>query len=134
MTDLAGGAHFQLYQNAMSSPVRWRLLGGNNRPIGRSALDYPEVPDCLQALAELRQRLAELAGRVDRQPPNHWVWRIFLDGTDVAVSSHPYDRQIRSQHGLSQFLHRAGSARIDGGVLVNASTRRWRSLPDRGVS
>lgn len=119
--------HFQLYRTSPHGPVRWRLLGGNNRQLGRSALDHEDVPDCLAALGNLVSALSELSGRVDRQPPNLWVWRLAHDGREVAVSAHPYDRQIRSQHGMTQFLARAAVARIDAAVMVTA-TRRWRSV------
>jgi hypothetical protein len=122
-----GGPHFQLYRGSATAPVRWRLLGGNNRPIGRSALDYVDVLECLQSLAELTAALPELVGRVDRQPPNLWVWRLTHDNIDLALSAHPYDRQIRAQHAMSQFLQNAARARIDKTVIVSAA-RRWRSI------
>lgn len=121
------GPHFQLYRTTAHGSVRWRLLGGNNRPIGRSALDHPDVPECLAALTDLLDALATLTGRVERQPPNLWIWRLALDGEDLAYSAHPYDRQIRSQHAMAQFLTRAAVARVDAAVMVTG-TRRWRSV------
>lgn len=129
------GPHFQLYRASAHGPVRWRLLGGNNRPIGRSALDHPDVDDCLSSVARLLAALTVLTGRVDRQPPNLWTWRLSHDGVDVACSAHPYDRQIRSQHAMAQFLSRAAVARIDAAVMVTAA-RRGRSVswPSRSRS
>lgn len=121
------GPHFQLYRASVDGPVRWRLLGGNNRPIGRSALDFPDVPACRQELAVLASALPDLVGRVERHPPNLWVWRLSYQSSEIAVSAHPYDRQIRSAHAMSQFLDRASVARIDPIVMVTTS-RRWRSV------
>ncbi len=121
------GPHFQLYRTSAGGPVRWRLLGGNNRPIGRSALDHLNVPTCLSSIAQLVAVLPELTGRVDRNPPNLWSWRLGHDGDDVAVSAHPYDRQVRSLHAMRQFLDRAAVARIDAAVLVT-DARRGRSV------
>ncbi len=125
------GSHFQLYRASATSPVRWRLLGGNHRSIGRSPLDFPDVADCLRSLAELVERLPELQGQTSRVPGNLWVWRLSYQGAEVAVAAHTYDRQIRSMHAQAQFLQRASVARIDELVMVSA-TRRWRSLPGPG--
>ncbi len=121
------GAHFQLYRSSPTSSVRWRLLGGNNRALGRSALDFADVESCLLALAELGAGLPVMVGRVDRVPPNLWLWRLSYQESDVAISAHTYDRQIRSQHALAQFRALATVARIDAAVLVSAA-RRWRSI------
>jgi hypothetical protein len=121
------GPHFQLYRASAATAVRWRLLGGNNRPLARSALDYVDEGECRNALTELNKTLSELVGRVDRQPPNLWVWRLSDVEGDVAVSAHPYDRQIRSQHAMAQFLQNAARARIDKTVVMSAA-RRWRSI------
>lgn len=122
------GSHFQLYRSSPASSVRWRLLGGNHRPIGRGALDFADVPDCLQALAELVAKLPELDGHVGRVPGNQWSWRLSLAGVEVALAAHPYDRQIRSVHAQEQFRQRAALARVDDVVILTAA-RRWRSLP-----
>ncbi|MDQ2837484.1 MAG: hypothetical protein M3Y42_13695 [Actinomycetota bacterium] len=127
----AAGSHFQLYRSSIASPVRWRLLGGNHRPIGRSPLDFPDVAECLLSLAELVRRLPELDGHLGRVPGNQWSWRLSHLGTEVAIAAHPYDRQIRCLHAQTQFRQRAATARIDEAVMINAS-RRWRSLPGPG--
>jgi len=121
------GPHFQLYRASADGPVRWRLLGGNNRPLGRSSLDFPDIPACLQELTVLVGVLTDLAGRVDRYPPNLWIWRLALQGMDVVVSAHPYDRQIRARHGMRQFIDRAAVARVDAAVMVTTN-RRGRPL------
>ncbi|MGI8666068.1 MAG: hypothetical protein ACR2N4_08560 [Jatrophihabitans sp.] len=125
------GSHFQLYRASTSSPVRWRLLGGNHRPIGRSPVDFPDVAGCLRSLTELLGQLPELDGQIARVPGNLWVWRLSHHGVEVAVAAHTYDRQIRSMHAQSQFRLLAAGARIDEPVMVSA-TRRWRSLPGPG--
>ena len=124
-------AQFQLYQSGVEAPVRWRLLSGNHRPIGRSAHAFDTVADCLQSLAELTQSLDQLDLLLARVPGNLWIWRACHGGFELALSAHAYDRQIRAMHAQAQFLQRAATARINDSVMVTAA-RRWRSLAGAG--
>ncbi|MEO6701588.1 MAG: hypothetical protein ABI140_16220 [Jatrophihabitantaceae bacterium] len=124
-------AQFQLYQTATDAPVRWRLLSGNHRPIGRSAHAFDTIAECLDSLAELSRVLDQLDLLLTRVPGNLWIWRAGYQGTDLALSAHAYDRQIRAMHAQAQFQQRVATARINELVMVTA-TRRWRSLAGAG--
>ncbi|MBV9823414.1 MAG: hypothetical protein JO144_14365 [Actinobacteria bacterium] len=123
------GAHFQLYRIPAGSAVGWRLLGGNHRPIGRGAVSYPALPECLAAVKEIVDRLAELESVVTRAPLNRWEWRLrFAGGADLVVGAHPYDRRIRAVSAHLHFRSQAATARIDDAVLVAEARRGNRRI------
>jgi hypothetical protein len=124
-------AHIQLFARSASSPVRWRLLGGNNRDIGRGALEYIDTEACLLGIKEVIYRLPELDAVVKRAPRNLWTWQLELRGVAVVLSAHTYDRRIRTHHAQLQFLESAPDAAISPVVMISGS-RRWNSLAIRG--
>ena len=67
--------------------VGWRLLGANNRELGRSAVSYADAEDALAALGRVR-RLAHLgdAHVVHDQVTGLWAWHLDDDGVLVATS------------------------------------------------
>jgi len=113
--------------------ISWRLLGANNRELGRGALRYPDAARCLEAMLDLR--LAVLGGRSTVGTSVHgglWGWRIDLDGIRVAVAGRLYQRQRECRYNLTQFLaalpaallptqpHDRRRAEVRGGVLAGA--------------
>jgi len=72
----AGGAHFQLYRSSGGTLIGWRLLGGNHRSIGRSAVSYPAAAECLSSVKEVIEQIEELECVVSRAPLNRWEWRL----------------------------------------------------------
>lgn len=132
LTAELSGPHFQLYRAAAGGPVGWRLLGGNHRPIGRSASSFADPAECLQALATMVTLLDVLESLVSRQLLNQWGWSLRHRGADLVVSAHSYDRQVRALNAQAQFRSQAARARINETVMLSA-TRRWRPtrLPDQ---
>ncbi len=119
------GPHFQLYRAAAGAPVGWRLLGGNHRPIGRSAGSFADPTECLHALVGVLSLLDVLDCAVSRQPLNQWGWLLRHQGIDLVASAHSYDRQVRALNAQAQFRRQAAAARINETVMLSA-TRRWR--------
>jgi hypothetical protein len=154
---VAGGARFQLVtvrshygvcdpawpgaggpQLEDGSWCAWRLLGGNNRDLGRSARLFPDVPECLASVGVVRQRAGELAPVMSADPDTGmWLWRLELDGVAVAVAARPYFRQREGQYSLGQFL--AALPEV-GPVAQTPMTRRHerpgasRDPADQGVA
>jgi len=56
----ASGFHFQLYAPAVGPAVKWRLLSGNNRDMGRGVLTYRGAAACSAGIVEILRRLDEL--------------------------------------------------------------------------
>jgi len=84
--------------------VGWRLLGGNNRELGRSAVVYPDLAACRAAVERLQaqEEAAEVA--VAAEPASgQWWWRLDLAGRAVAVSARSYHRQRECLYNLRQF-------------------------------
>lgn len=114
----------QLYAPAPGLQLQWRLLSGNNREVGRSALDYPDEQSCREAVLELQDELHMLDGSVRRMPSNLWAWQLAKQDTVVATSGRDYDRMVRAQDAMDAFLRGLRDAPIAPSILVS-SARRW---------
>ncbi len=83
----------------------WRLLGGNNRELGRSATVFPGVTAAREAISELRDRLPEaLRAFACDTRTGRWGWRLLVDGEPLATSSRLYLRHRECGYNLGQFL------------------------------
>jgi hypothetical protein len=118
------GCRVQLFASTPGAPVRWRLLGSNNREIGRGAESFADAETCRIAVKELQMVIDEFESAVRRTDRNDWVWQLRSDDRLVVVSAHGYDRQIRCAHGLAQFIDEMGQAGIGPG-LMTSHARRW---------
>lgn len=125
-----GPSCVQLFAAAPGKPVRWRLLSGNNREAGRSALSYPDDAAARAAVAELQAVVDDLRGAVRRKPRNLWSWQLSLGDEVLVVSGRDYDRMIRCEGAMAAFRQMIVKAPIAQTMLVS-SARRWesRSLP-----
>lgn len=104
----------------------WRLLGANNRELGRGPQDFPDEESCRQAVEWLRANIERAATVVCReQPVPMWGWRLVVDEVTVAASARVYRRQRECLYNLALF--RAGVLNIDPAQviphLVRAVTR-----------
>jgi uncharacterized protein YegP (UPF0339 family) len=123
-------SHFQLFSGEGAAAVRWRLLSGNNRDMGRGVLVYRDPESCRSGIREVLDRLDELEPVLVPEPNNNtWRWFLRYKGEPVVASGHPYDRKVRCKEGHSQFMRHAPSAQIRDGVVAS-SARRWTSVID----
>ena len=91
--------------------VGWRLLGTNNRELGRSAHAFPDAEAALGAISRLRSDLTSGGGHVGHDPSDmSWHWR--LDGADgpLAVSGRGFRHERECRYNLEQFLAAAPEA------------------------
>ena len=116
-------AHVQLFTLRPGPEIHWRLLGGNNREVGRGAERYADVEAAIVAIKHIQLRVADLVPQVGRATPNQWRWTLSLDGTIVVASGHAFDRQIRCEQALAQFRLLFGSAPIGDGLMASGSRR-----------
>jgi hypothetical protein len=130
MTSNDGQAHFQLFVNDTRLNVRWRLLSGNNRELGRSVDGYVDSESCLLAVKEFVESIDDLVPQVRRRDRSGWGWVLLAEDGPVVMCGHPYDRQVRCAQALQNFLGLARSARVGDGAMVSRS-RRW-SHPTHG--
>ena len=125
-----GLAHIQLFASTYNSPLRWRLLSGNNREIGRGVAEFADAEACRLAVKHLQNGIDLLESSVRRAASSEWTWELTASGEPAVRSGHPFARQIRCEQGLLQFLHQVVDAEVGRNVLVSGA-RRWeaRSVP-----
>jgi hypothetical protein len=112
----------------------WRLLGANNRELGRGLADFPDEDSCRQAVEWLRTNIERAGSVICRdQPASMWGWRLEIDALPVALSARAYRRQRECLYNLALF--RAGVLNIDPEQviphLVRATTRNRVELAAR---
>jgi hypothetical protein len=94
--------------------VRWRLLSGNNRQLGRSAELFDGVAEARLAVVTIRAAGNALERYVVRRmAPVRWGWSLMLDGVVVAVSGRAYEGERTVVHALEHFLSAAAGACLD---------------------
>jgi hypothetical protein len=120
----AAGCHVQLFASTLNAPVRWRLLSGNNREIGRGAESFSDAETCRIAVKDLQATVEELESTIRRDVGHVWIWQLGLGDRLVATSAHSFDRMIRCDRGLAQFRDEMRIAAIGTGLMIS-QTRRW---------
>jgi uncharacterized protein YegP (UPF0339 family) len=118
--------HIQLFSTAVSAPIRWRLLSGNNRDMGRSTEQYADAHACELAIKELQSNADELVAKVRRVDPSQWIFQIWWRDLPIAAAGHRFDRLIRCEQGMEQFLENFATAPVGATVMLSDS-RRWRT-------
>jgi len=100
---------------ANGSWFAWRLLGGNNRELGRSAEVHPSAATCRDAAAQVRTRIAALTSVLATDArQGQWRWRLDDTEATLAVSSRLYLRQRECTYNLAQFVAGAAVAELWG--------------------
>ena len=112
------GLHFHLYSSPSSGGVRWRLLGGNNRELGRGSLAYPDADLCREGLAKTLLDLPTLVPAVMRVDHSHWGWRLRADAVDIVGSGHAFDRRPRCEEACARFVELAPHASVRDALTV----------------
>lgn len=84
--------------------VSWRLLGANNRELGRGAAVYATETGCLGVISRVQTWVTACVPSVIVRPSGQWCWQLRLDGETVAVSWRVYHRQRECRYNLGQFL------------------------------
>jgi hypothetical protein len=128
-----GQAHIQMFALDASAPVRWRLLSGINRELGRGVAGYDSLESCRLGIKHLQSVTSELEPAVQRHGSSTWVWMLSYEGEQVATSGHRYDRLIRCQQGLTHFIAQLAECEI-GPVLMVTQARRWSAVSTRAVA
>jgi hypothetical protein len=118
--------HIQLFSTAVDAPVRWRLLSGNNRDMGRGLELFGDVAAAELAIKELQSNADELVAKVRRVEPSQWIFEICWGELTAAVAGHGFDRLVRCQQGMEQFLANFATAPVGPSLMISDS-RRWRS-------
>jgi hypothetical protein len=111
------------------SQYGWRLIGANNRELGRSPSTYDGLAGARAIAASVRERAAELTTVIANQETDgSWAWQARLDGAPVAVSGRTYLRQRECQYNYQQFVLGLASATESLSPLLRPRVR-LRRLP-----
>jgi hypothetical protein len=113
----AGRPHFEIYAQG-SLGVRWRLLSGNNRDSGRSAVHYVDSDACLSGLRNLIELVDDLQPVHVLAADNRWEWRLCLGSVALASSSRTFDRRLRCVASSQWFVSAAPLAEVRPEVRI----------------
>jgi hypothetical protein len=91
--------------------VGWRLLGSNNRELGRSALSYADAEAALAAIGRVRVLATHGEAHIVHDPSSgHWAWHLEDGGPLVANSGRGFRHERECRYNLEQFRHEAPTA------------------------
>jgi hypothetical protein len=93
----------------------------------QGADEFANLELCRQAIDVLRRGLTELDVAL-RRVGHEWTWLLLHSHIPVVVAGHNYDRKIRCERALQQFVERAAAAPINATIMVS-TTRRWTASP-----
>lgn len=106
----------------------WRLLGANNRELGRSACLFATLGSAQAAAREASLRAAAAHPTlVADAGTGSWSWRLLVDGRAVAAAARSYSRQRECHYNLAQFLTACGTAASAEDVIVMPGPRAVRT-------
>jgi hypothetical protein len=110
--------------------VGWRLLGSNNRELGRSAVSYADAEAALRAIARIRELAVEGEAHIlHHRGTTLWAWHLEEDGILVANSGRGFRYERECRHNLDQFRAEApGAPAAD--TQVPSSFPWQRAVPD----
>ena len=112
------GLYFQLYVQGSKGPVRWRLLSGNRRDMGRGAVGFADEESCRAAIKDMLAHLEQLQPSLLPSDGHRWDFRLSYQGQLVVVSGHGFDRRNRCEQAARRFIELASDAEIRRGVTV----------------
>ena len=83
----------------------WRLIGGNNRELGRSPVPFRNAAICLLTIDRLRAGCSRLVPVVQAGVDGRgWRWATLLDGSALAISGRAYPRARECRYAVQRFL------------------------------
>jgi hypothetical protein len=92
--------------------VGWRVLGANNRELGRGAGPFWRTDEAYKAVHDAQMVIDAMVTRFWADDLGEWFWNISLDDERLAVSSRGYRRQRECIYSLEQFREHFPTARV----------------------
>lgn len=114
----------------------WRLIGANNRELGRSPVTYGGLAEARGMATAVRSRAIELSHTfTNNETDGSWIWLATLGAMTVAVSGRTYLRQRECHYNYQQFVAALGVAveSLSPTVRPRVRLRRLPPLPPRGA-
>ncbi len=99
----------------------WRLLGTNNRELGRSADQFDTVEACLRAVEDARVHVREIAQpriyfTTDEGAGYSWWWMVERAGVNFITAARTFSRQRDCLTNFDQFKANALVAAVTNSV------------------
>ena len=93
--------------------VAWRLVGANNRELGRSPNTYLDVLACAESISVLRRSIDVAQSTVAVDPTTGcWFWRLESVDGPIAAAGRSYQRQRECLYSLEQFQRATPGAAV----------------------
>ena len=94
----------RLAHSATPGGVGWRLLGANNRELGRSSGAFPDAEVALASIARLREISEVAEAHIVHDPSSGlWEWHLYDDGVAVSNSGRGFRHERECRYNLEQF-------------------------------
>lgn len=109
--------------------VGWRLLGANNRELGRAAVSYADAESALSAVDEVRVIAHQAGAHILHDPATGtWTWHLLGGEADViATSGRGFRHERECRYNLEQFRQLAPEApAVDTGTTTEFA---WQRMP-----
>jgi hypothetical protein len=108
--------------------VGWRLLGSNNRELGRSAGHHDDAEAALVSIEQVRAVAATGDAHIVHEAATGlWAWQLSdLNGRPTAVAGRGFRYERECRYNLEQFRETAPVAPSTGTVPVQPA---WRLVP-----
>jgi hypothetical protein len=92
--------------------VGWRVIGANNRELGRGAGPFWRVDEAYEAAHQAQAVLERTETSFWADDLGEWFWTVLLDGEQIAMSSRGYLRQRECIYSVEQFRERFPTAKV----------------------
>lgn len=94
-----------------SGGVAWRLLGTNNRELGRAASSSVDADLAIQAIERVRTLAVDGVGHIVHEPQSGlWTWSLEDGERRVATSGRGFRHERECRYNLEQFRQAAPTA------------------------
>lgn len=102
--------------------IGWRLVGRNNRELGRGAASFEAYEPCRAAVLALQR--ASLEAAIAPDDVSRWRWTLLVDDRPAAMCGRAYLRRVECEYGLDQFLAHVPLAAVAERVYPHRQRRR----------
>ena len=99
-------------------PTAWRLVGSNNRELGRSSHVYPDLTACKAAVTFLQAHIDETESLLaTNNDTGLWLWRLNIGDQWMAAAGRSYQRRRECLYNVLRFVAAAPTAVLSSDVL-----------------
>lgn len=119
----------RLVHEPSAGGVGWRLLGANNRELGRSAISYADAEAALSAVEDVRGLATEAPAHIVHDPSTGtWAWHLQgVEARVVATSGRGFRHERECRYNLEQFRQIApGAPAVETGATTEFA---WQRIP-----